>query len=264
MIFLMLESAQEDSGGLHRRDHHALVPDGAEDEFATRVQAIDQAALKRFLRSQQEPCYESQLLRIAFPELDISQANTLFLYQSHFLLFYVLYRLQNEFYQENRYLFIHFMRTILVTYPEAGQCRFFDEHLCCFCEAACSAEDDYCDFHRAQVRETALDELSLRYFYLDSRNFYKLDEHTATAFINGTWEILTHYENYRQSFKTLGLPESADLKMIKKRFRELAKQHHPDLGATSNETFHEINNAYQLLLHIHGMMSTIPGQPDTP
>lgn len=257
----MYTSAQANSREQPGKDHPAAY--GTEDEFATRVQVIDQTALKRYLRSQQEPCYESQLLRIAFPELDISQANTLLLYQSHFLLFHVLYHLQDEFYRENHYLFIHFMRTVLVAYPEAGHCRFFEELLGRFCEAACSP-DDYCEFHRAQIRETALDELSLRYFYLDSRNFYKLDEHTATAFINGTWEILTHYENYRQSFTILGLPESADLKMIKKRFRELAKLHHPDLGATSNDTFHEINNAYQLLLHIHGMMSAVPLQHEMP
>jgi DnaJ-domain-containing protein 1 len=89
---------------------------------------------------------------------------------------------------------------------------------------------------------------------LDSGNFYKLDERTATAFVNGTWEILAHYEDYRRSFNVLDLPESADLPMIKKRFRQLAKRYHPDRGVTSNEKFHEINNAYQLLLHIYGMM----------
>ncbi len=234
----------------------------AEDEFTVRVQAIDCIALKQYLCAQQEPCYESQLLRVAFPDLDISQADTLTLYQNHFLLFHVLYRLQDELYRENQYLFIHFMRTMLTTYPEVGHCRFFEELLGRFCESACAADTGYCDFHRAQIGDTAVEDLSLRYFYLDHRNFYKLDERTATAFINGTWEILTHYEDYRQSFTILGLPERADMAMIKKRFRELAKQYHPDAGATSSERFHDINNAYRLLVHIHGMMQTIPTDND--
>lgn len=253
----MLKSEQEESGIQNAANHRISTIPVASDEFTIRLQAIDQDGLKQFLRSQQESCYESQLLRIAFPELDIAQADTLTLYQSHFLLFHVLYCLQDEFYKENLYLFIHFMRTILVAYPDTGHCRFFEELLGRFCESDCSPEKEYCDFHLARVGETALEDLSLRYFYLDSQNFYKLDERTATAFINGTWEILTHYEEYRKSFKILDLPESADLRMIKKRFRELAKLYHPDLGAPSNQKFHDINNAYQLLLHIHGIMSVM-------
>ncbi len=238
--------------------HNRSIAATAADEFNVRVQAIDQAALKAYLRAQREPCYESQLLGVAFPELDISHADTLTLYQSHFLLFHVLYRLQDEFYQERQYLFIHFMRTMLAAYPETGRCRFFEELLGRFCESDCAHDADYCAHHRAQIGDTALEDLSLRYFYLDIRNFYKLNERTATAFVNGTWEILTHYEDYRRSFRILDLPESADMPMIKKRFRKLAKQYHPDAGAASNERFHDINNAYQLLLHIHGMLRTIP------
>jgi hypothetical protein len=226
------------------------------DEFSKRVGEIDQEKLKHYLGTLQSPCYESQLLRIAFPEMEISSSEPLTLYQNHFLLFHVLYRLQDEFYQEEKYLFIHFMRTMVVPYPEDSFCRFYEELLGRFCQAACPAGHQYCEFHANQLGDTALNELSLRYFYLDQENFYKLDEETATAFINGTWEILTHYGKYQKSFKILGLPETADLRMIKKRFRQLAKEYHPDRGAQSNHKFHEINNAYQLLMHIHSMMST--------
>lgn len=226
------------------------------DEFSRRVREIDQEKLKRYLETLPSPCYESQLLGVVFPEMEISSADTLTLYQNHFLLFHVLYRLQDVFYQEGKYLFIHFMRTMLVPYPEDGYCRFYEEHLGRFCRTMCPAGQSYCQFHANQVGDTALEELSLRYFYLDKENYYKLDEDTATAFINGTWEILTHYDNYTKSFQVLGLPETADLRMIKKRFRELAKKYHPDRGAQSDHKFHEINNAYQLLMHIHSMMST--------
>lgn len=223
------------------------------DEFTRRLREIDQGKLREYLDSLHAPCYESSLLRIAFPQMDIARSDALTLYQNHFLLFHTLYCLQDEFYKEGRYLFVHFMRTILVPYPEEGQCRFFIEDFGRFCKASCPGQC-YCDFHANMLGDTALEELSIKYFYLDPQNFYRLNEDTATAFINGTWEILSHYEEYKRSFEILGLPETSDLPMIKKKFRRLAKQYHPDRGAQSREKFHEINNAYQLLLHIHSMM----------
>lgn len=230
------------------------------DEFTERLREIDREKLRQYLCSLTAPCYESQLFRVAFPEVEISLADTLTLYQNHFLLFHVLYQLQDEFYNEGKYLFIHFMRTMLVPYPEKDGCRFYDENLGLFCQTTCSAGQEYCEFHAGLIGDTALEELSLRYFYLDKQNFHKLNAETATAFINGTWEILAHYDEYKRSFEILGLPETSDLRMIKKRFKHLAKEYHPDRGAQSNEKFHEINNAYQLLSHIHALMSTVTTQ----
>lgn len=225
------------------------------DEFTKRLQEIDAVKLKHYLCSLQAPCYESSLLRVAFPAMDIARAEPLTLYQNHFLLFHLLYRLQDAFYREDKYLFVHFMRTRVAAYPEPGRCRFFDEHGGQFCAVACRPAQNYCDFHAGMLGDSALAELSLKSFYLDCRNFAKLDAETATAFINGTWEILAHYEEYRKSFAILGLPETADLKLIKKKFKHLAKQYHPDCGAQSDAKFHEINNAYQLLVQIHTRMS---------
>lgn len=228
------------------------------DDFTRRLREIDQSQLKQFLLALHAPCYESELLRIAFPAMDISRADSLTLYQNHFLLFHALYRLQEEFYRDGKYLFIHFMRTIVAPYPDVGQCRYFEEYLGRFCQSVCPAGQVYCEFHAQLVGDAALEELSLRYFYLDPQNFYKLDAQTATNFINGTWEILTHYDAYQKSFAILGIAETSDLKQIKKRFKQLAKQYHPDRGGASHEKFHEINNAYQLLLHIHAVMSSAP------
>lgn len=220
------------------------------DEFYSRLQAIDRNALKDYLRSLESPCYESQLFQLAFPGQEISGSAPLRLYQNHFLLFHLLYQLQHEFYQENQYLFVHFMRTMLLPYPEAGKCCFFDEQLVLFCGSVCSDNEQYCAFHASLLGDSALDELSVKYFYADTKNFYKLDEETVNAFLNGTWEILTHYARYTESFKALGLPEHADLPTIKKTFKRLARQYHPDMGGRSREKFLEINSAYQFLIQV--------------
>ncbi|MCP4396160.1 MAG: DnaJ domain-containing protein [bacterium] len=220
------------------------------DEFYSRLKSIDRNALKDYLRALEAPCYESQLFQIAFPGQEISDTAPLTLYQNHFLLFHLLYQLQGEFYQEKKYLFVHFMRTMLLPYPEAANCRFFDEQLVLFCHSACHAGEQYCSFHDGLVGDSALDELSVKYFYADPGNFYKLDEDTVTAFLNGTWEILAHYDRYTESFKVLGLAENADLPQIKRTFKRLARQYHPDLGGQSHERFLEINNAYQFLIQV--------------
>ena len=62
--------------------------------------------------------------------------------------------------------------------------------------------------------------------------------------------MLIHYDEFKKSFKVLGLSETADLGMIKRKFKTLAKRHHPDLGAQSHEEFCRINRAYRLLIQM--------------
>lgn len=220
------------------------------NDFSAKLQRLDFDKLKEHLQSLKSPCFESELYKIAFPQSRISGADPLELYQNHFLLFHALYKIQDELYLENKYLHVHFMRTSFVDYPAAGICRFYDEHVGRFCGEVCTEGADYCDYHLEIVGESEIEELSARYFYLDKKNFYRLNSETAEAFMRGTWETLKYYDDYRESLRILDLPESADIDMIKRKFRALAKVHHPDLGARSHERFNEINRAYRLLVQL--------------
>ncbi len=220
------------------------------DDFQQQITQLDRQRLKRHLLSLNEPCYESELMRLVFPDLDILRMSPLSLYRHHFLLFHLLYRLQDEFYPEGKYLFIHCMRTCLAAYPPAGQCRHYDPPTGQFCGAAVVTEKMYCRFHLRQVGETALETLSEKFFYLDPENYYSLDEETARAFISGAWELLSRYDAYQESLAVLGVSATTDITGVKRRFRHLAKQYHPDKGAASADRFYEINRAYRLLLRI--------------
>ena len=225
------------------------------DDFEEGFSRMDADAVRSHLLSLTSPCYESGLLRSAFPDLTVHRADSLALYRHHFLLFHLLYRLQDGFYQEGKHLYVHFMRTFLTDYPPPGRCRFYHPHDGRFCADA--ADDaDYCRFHRDKVGDDALAHLSVRSFYLDTANYDALDARTIDAFMNGTWEILTHYADYENSFAALDLPLSADIPMVKKRFRRLAKQHHPDRGDGAADRFLEINRAY------HVLMRLLPLRPD--
>ena len=53
-------------------------------------------------------------------------------------------------------------------------------------------------------------------------------------------------------YDALGVSQSATSDDIKKAYRKLALQHHPDKGG-DEEMFKKINNAYALLMNLNGM-----------
>lgn len=57
-----------------------------------------------------------------------------------------------------------------------------------------------------------------------------------------------NYSELLKAQKMLELGERASLKEIKDRYRELARQHHPDAGGEEHRSMQEINAAYALLL----------------
>ena len=223
-------------------------------DFELIFNKLDKAALTGYLEKSTRPCYESELLKAGLGLESLSSLDSLTLYRSHFVLFHYLYSLQDEYYQKNKYLHIHFMRIQLQDYPPPGNCRFYHEDTGLFCSVETQEKSDsYCGFHSRQIEDNFLENVSLKYFYLDINNFYKLNRDTAERFINGTWEILAHYRELEESLKILGLPEKATIEMAKKRFKQLAKQYHPDMnvnGLHTNDEFNRINNAYQKVVHL--------------
>ncbi len=206
--------------------------------------------LRGLLRSLREPCFESQMLHAAFPDLDILHASPLDLYRHHFALFHVLYKLQAEFRSVGLHLHVHFMRTSLAPLPPPGACRYFEEDRGVFCGASAGVETGVCELHADLFGEAALDRLSDRFFYADTSNYDALDEESAGAFLNGTWEVFAGRDSLLQAFRTLDLAPTSDRKVIRRRFADLARDHHPDAGATSAARFCEINAAYRLIIRL--------------
>lgn len=68
-------------------------------------------------------------------------------------------------------------------------------------------------------------------------------------------------------FRALGLPRSASKDEIKKRYRELAKVHHPDSGTSANpKRMEDVNRAYNLLIKegAYEQLSKPAPTPSTP
>jgi hypothetical protein len=216
------------------------------NDFDSIISSLPIEKLKEYLLAQKESLYESTLLRVLFGDFDIMDADALTLYQNHFILFHILYKLQDDFEKDGLYLHIHFMRIKTIPYPTNKTCRFYNEELGYFCTEEITSNSKYCEFHLKEF-DNMIDGLSIKYFYLDKSNFYKLDKENAEAFINGTWEILANYDEFKDSFKKLELNETYDLELIKKQFKFLAKKYHPDISKENHIKFNEINNAYRMI-----------------
>lgn len=224
------------------------------DSFTTKLNLIKKTKLKEFLYNLNKPCFETKLLKVAFDNKNIMNSDALTLYQNHFILFHVLYKMQDEFYREGKYLFVHFARTNLIDYPAKNFCHYYYEDTGVFCNSKTKDDKEYCRQHSKLIDDNFVETLSIKYFYLDEENYNKLDKKNAEAFINGAWELLGNYKKYEESLKILDLPTSASLELIKKQFKKLAKQHHPDLGANDHNKFNEINRAYRYILKMYNFI----------
>ena len=220
------------------------------ETFRQGLEAMDTDGVTRHLRTLEGTCMESELLRIAFPDMRIAWAEPLELFRRHFLLFHHLHRLGDRFRAEGFHLHIHFMRTGRFRLPPAGACRFFDEAAPAFCGRRTDPDAAYCARHRGPLSDGALETLSLRHFYLDPANYESLDRRTAEAFLDGAWELLANYARYRESLDALGISGTPDMAQVRRRFRRLAMDHHPDRGAESAERFHAVNRAYRFLSRV--------------
>lgn len=223
-------------------------------ELDTFLEEICHEELKGFLLASPEPVWESELLKIAFPDINVACGDSLSLFQSHFALFHKLYLMQNELFDQNLYLHIHFMRTVVRSFPEPGCCREFLEENSEFCGAECCEESTRCRFHFSPEDQNALDRLSEKYFYLEKNNFKSLTAETADKFINGAWQLLQNHDDYRKCLAVMGLPEGVTVDLLKKRFRYLARTMHPDLVGCHNNEFAQINAAYRKLLAYLGAL----------
>lgn len=83
------------------------------------------------------------------------------------------------------------------------------------------------------------------------RDFFKLFEETRNAQANTPLRDDKTPTAIRDACAVFGLTPPLDVKQVKKRYRELAKQHHPDVNQNSAEAedlLKQVNHAYAVLL----------------
>lgn len=150
-----------------------------------------------------------------YPKPDLR--DPLLLFQHHFILMHVLYRLQDEWYQAgDGVLDINALNIQFHPLRDRG-----GQHLSV--------------------------DLSLKDYYLDWRNLTQESPESVQSLIDGFWKRLLGEQKSPAALRELGLDENADQATIKSRYRQLASEHHPDKGGDPDE-FRKIREAYEALV----------------
>lgn len=160
------------------------------------------------------------------PDLD-----PLTLFRAHFLLFHLLYRLQERWFFENRgWLSIHTT----------------DIHLQQMAFVANSVENS---------RQGLVQNDPVKSYYLDYSEFLNTQEEDVLSLLDDFWRKMQGnpihaigQETRSQAQQTLGLEgQTLSLQSVKQQFRSLSQQHHPDKGGDP-QVFRQICDAKEVLL----------------
>jgi len=156
----------------------------------------------------------------SYPELAIlarrKPGDTLALFRLHFLVCHVLYRLMDEWHQAGS-AHLEISALMICRHPYKAS------------EAAMAAVD--------KVRD----------YYLDLNHLIETDEQGVDELLASFWVGMNRYEHRDGALEVLGLTDPVDDEMIRKTYRTLVMEHHPDRGG-DNEMIQQLNDAAQILL----------------
>ena len=145
-------------------------------------------------------------------------SDNLKMFQGHFMLFHLLYELRERLNAERRGdIDIHCLKIRL------------------------------CSYHQADDPLAVARPDNLREYYLDQANMDGVDAIDVERKIDDFWRQYYRFDRYPESLAVLGLDHSATDRDIKKTYRKLAQEHHPDKNGDP-EKFRRISEAAETLL----------------
>lgn len=177
--------------------------------------------LENTLRCQPQGLSEHELLkRMISDEATASGWSNAFdnnhsLFRAHFLLFHLLYRLRNQLWQEcSAHVEISPLKIQLLPYIQG--------------QSGVGAYDELMDY------------------YLDLNHLKKTTAEEVDDMLGAFFVRLNKNGKREEALAVLGLEDPVDDATIKKHYRRLAMEHHPDRGG-EKERLQEINDAMSIL-----------------
>jgi hypothetical protein len=151
-----------------------------------------------------------------FQALDTEESYTLLLFRKHFLLFHVLYSINQELVEDKQ--------------GAVSISALLIKKL---------------DYVAADTQIGEVDALSD--YYLDMNNLETANEENVNDLLDAFWEKFLRNEKRGDALKVLGLNDPVTDKEIVLCYRKLASVHHPDKGGDKDK-IQEINEAYAVLI----------------
>ena len=138
------------------------------------------------------------------------------LFQAHFFLFHALYLLSDDLLNEKTYLLdIHTLKIQLLPYQKGKNALQLDN--------------------------------KLKNYYLDFKNLENTNENDVYNLLASFWNKYNKIDLREDALSELGLIDPVDDNMIKKEYRRLIMQHHPDRGGDTG-ILQKLNAAIKILL----------------
>lgn len=194
------------------------------------------------LTKQDAPIMESSLIsalarRFGYPKLDRT-----YLYEFHFSLFHILYRIKVE--SHDMYLHLDPLRIRLIELPEKNECGYYYAQSGVFCKKP-AIDESLCSSHRILLDLSCPVTDFMKQFYLDTENI-SFDE---TGNLAQQMNKILHYGiNKREVDKALnffGIPY-LNRQTLYASYRKLAKKYHPDRYGDA-EKMKEVNREFGVL-----------------
>lgn len=199
-----------------------------------------------YLKDKNKPVMEIELIRHftgGFPR-DGEEA----LFRAHFSIYHALYLLKHNAGKKGYYLHLDTMRIALVMVPD-GQCAHYLPEKGEFCKDSANGTV-YCTAHGFSHHDESFPSYDpLQDFYLNPDNISFGNTHILKRIMNG---ILIY------SFRKGEIEEALVLfdlvhpnrNRIQKRYRQLARKHHPDGSGGSVAEMKKLNHAYSILKEV--------------
>jgi len=195
-----------------------LLPEGFNAELLTMLRAAPQGLGEYQLIRQLAERYPDSMFAAPGAMQDPFR-----LFQLHFLLFHMLYRLADQVAEFNQTLHIHALNIRLQT--------------------------------RSAAMPGLVREDPLRAYYLDWQQWRKTHAVDVQRLLDRFWRKpgrgTVDFEQVKEALSVMDLQEPTDARLIKQRYRALVRVHHPDKGG-STARVQEINQAMLILERYYG------------
>jgi len=178
-----------------------------------------------------------------------SLRDNLGLFRTHFILFHSLYQLKSEW-QLKRWGILEISPLLIQFKPSLGE-QFRDNA-----------------YHKGHYKRTPIPDVGqqetagqppeqktkrdvdksdpLALYYLDISNLITSTEQSVDEYLNRFWVEFLNPQQKQKALNTLGCSTESTPQEIKKSYRQLAMQHHPDRGGNAHQ-FHQVQEAYDIL-----------------